>query len=83
MYGKDESGLISWKEMGLLLHWIDDGYIILPNAVPSELVTADVGELDRAYAGGYANLLFECPSLKDWAGSMNLALSMFYLLTLY
>ncbi len=73
--GKLEIGRISEAEAEQLRFWITNGYIILPGAIPSRLADRAVKDLDRAYAGEFADLLFECgakaPGHLPWDASLN------------
>ena len=73
--GRLEIGQISAAQAEQLRFWIANGYIILPNAVPAKLADRALKDLDRAYAGGFADLLFECgakaPGHMSWDASLN------------
>ncbi len=61
--GRLEVGQIDAAQAEQMRCWITNGYVILPGAVPPRLVERARKDLDRAYAGGYANLVFECGAL--------------------
>jgi ectoine hydroxylase-related dioxygenase (phytanoyl-CoA dioxygenase family) len=61
--GKLETGLISEKQARQLRFFIENGYLILPDAVPEHAVAAARADLDRAYAGELPALHFESASL--------------------
>ena len=57
--GKTETGQITAAQADLLRFFIQNGYVILPGAVPARAVAAARADLDRAYAGSIAGTLFE------------------------
>jgi hypothetical protein len=61
--GKLEVGQIDEKQAEQLRFWIKNGYVILPGALPPRLATRALKEVDRAYAGGFNDLLFECAAM--------------------
>jgi len=68
--GKREIGQITESQAGLLEAWITDGYIVLEQAIPADMIDAAVADLDRAFTGGMPKVRFEChkiaPGLTDW-----------------
>lgn len=58
--GKLEIGQITERDAELLRFWRANGYVILRGAASDALTEAACADLDRAYAGGYPELLFEC-----------------------
>jgi hypothetical protein len=64
--GRLEIGEISEQQATLLRFWIKNGYVILESAISPELVDRACADLDKAYAGGFPDLLFEC---HDVAGN--------------
>jgi ectoine hydroxylase-related dioxygenase (phytanoyl-CoA dioxygenase family) len=61
--GRLETGQITAAQAVALESFINDGYIVLRNAVPEKLIKPAEAELDRAYRGEFPNLNFECGSL--------------------
>ena len=49
--GTPDLGQITQKQETLLTKWINDGYVILPDAVPDAILNNAEAELDRAYRG--------------------------------
>ncbi len=62
--GRLELGRITADEAERLRCWIRNGYVVLPRAVARAVVDRVVRDVDRAYAGGFDELLFECHSLR-------------------
>jgi hypothetical protein len=58
--GKLDIGQISERQADKLRFWIANGYVILENAIPPSEVDAAALDLDRAYAGAFPDLKFEC-----------------------
>jgi phytanoyl-CoA hydroxylase len=58
--GKLEIGQITDNQASLLSSWIKDGYVVLKQAIPEDLIDAVTSDLDRAYSGGMPNARFEC-----------------------
>jgi hypothetical protein len=58
--GRLEIGEISEQQANLLRSWVKNGYVILENAIASEVLDRACADLDKAYAGGFPDLLFEC-----------------------
>ena len=73
--GRLEIGQIDEAQAAQLRFWIANGYVILPGAIDAKLVDRARRELDRAYAGGFDDLLFECgakgPGHMRWDASLN------------
>ena len=73
--GRLEIGQISEVQAEQLRFWIANGYIILPGAIPARLADRALKDLDRAYAGEFPDLLFECgakaPGHMAWDESLN------------
>ena len=55
--GKFELGLITEEQVKQLEHWVEHGYLIIPNAVPGEVVDLVNSDVERAWRG-------ELPSLR-------------------
>ena len=55
--GKFELGLITEEQVKQLGHWVEHGYVVIPNAVPGEVVDAVNSDVERAWRG-------QLPSLK-------------------
>lgn len=64
--GRLELGRISSEQAAQLRDWITNGYIILPQALPSGIVDRAAEELQRGYGGDIPGLLFECPKLGGY-----------------
>lgn len=62
--GRHSIGALSDCNAELLTGWIKDGYVILRGAIPAHLLDAAGTDLDRAYQGGFAALMFQCLSLN-------------------
>jgi Phytanoyl-CoA dioxygenase (PhyH) len=58
--GKLEIGQISDGQAALLRFWVENGYVILPQRIAPDIVDAACADLDKAYAGGFPGLRFEC-----------------------
>jgi Phytanoyl-CoA dioxygenase (PhyH) len=58
--GKLETGRITERQAELLRFWRANGYVILRGAASDELTARAAADLDRAYAGGFPDMLFEC-----------------------
>ena len=73
--GKLEVGQITVAQAEQLRFWIRNGYVILPGAIPAKLADRAEKELDRAYSGKVADLLFECgavgPGHRPWSADLN------------
>ena len=61
--GKCEIGQITERQAQLLTSWSRDGYVVLQHAIPAEMIDDALADLDKAYAGGFKDLLFECRSI--------------------
>ncbi len=68
--GKLEIGQITEAQAALLSTWIRDGYVVLEQAIPMALIDAAERDLDKAFAGGFPDMRFEChkvaPGLTRW-----------------
>lgn len=75
LQGKLEIGQVTERQAELLRFWIRNGYVILEKAIPSSLVDKAALDLDRAYAGGFPDLKFECHSVAPdqikWQPELN------------
>ena len=73
--GKLETGQITRRQADRLRCWVRDGYVILEGAIPPSTVDKAALDLDRAYAGGFPELKFEChtiaPEHITWQPEMN------------
>jgi len=58
--GRLEIGQITERQAEQLRFWIQNGYVILEKAVPVCVIDQAARDLDRAYAGGFPELKFEC-----------------------
>jgi hypothetical protein len=57
--GRLNLGRITEPEYKLLKKWVTDGYVILPNAVPEQLLAPAAEDLDRAFSGEIPQLRFD------------------------
>jgi len=62
--GRHEIGSLNDDQAALLTEWVENGYVVLRNAIPPHLLDAAGADLDRAYQGGFPSLLFQCLSLN-------------------
>lgn len=73
--GKLEIGAMTAMQAERVRFWMRHGYVILENAIPAPIVDAAARDLDRAYAGGFPELKFEChavaPSHIAWRSDIN------------
>lgn len=75
--GKLEVGHISADEAEALRFWIDNGYIIIPDAIPEQVLDAALVDFEKAYSGKLHNLRFECEAVvksrlaSPWQKEMN------------
>lgn len=60
--GRLSIGRLSEPDAALLADWTQQGFVILPDAVPATTLETARADLDRAFQGGYPPLLFQCPS---------------------
>jgi phytanoyl-CoA hydroxylase len=64
LQGRLEIGQITERQAEQLRSWIRDGCVLLERAIPPALIDKAVLDLDRAYAGGFPELKFECHSVS-------------------
>jgi phytanoyl-CoA hydroxylase len=64
--GRLDLGRITEAEASLLEQWIAQGYVILPQALPADLVDRAAETLQRAYAGAIDGVLFECQTVGGY-----------------
>jgi ectoine hydroxylase-related dioxygenase (phytanoyl-CoA dioxygenase family) len=73
--GKLEVGQITPRQAELLRFWTENGYVILEKAVPDDIIDRATTDLEKAYAGEFPMLLFECHSvarhLIKWQPEIN------------
>jgi hypothetical protein len=75
--GKLEAGLITAIDAERLRFWVDNGYVILEQAVPQSILEAATHDLDLGYSGRLPELLFECQDVigsrksSPWQKEMN------------
>ncbi|MEJ0020030.1 MAG: phytanoyl-CoA dioxygenase family protein [Acetobacteraceae bacterium] len=62
--GKLEAGHITPAQAARLTFWMNNGYVILENAIPAPVVDRAAADLDRAYSGAFPDLKFECHSVS-------------------
>jgi hypothetical protein len=68
--GRLELGKLTPQEAALLWRWVTDGYVILPKAVPENLLAPALEDLERAYRGDFPDLRFDIHGvgrLVPWA----------------
>ena len=58
--GKLEIGQLTENQAALLSSWITDGYVVLEQAVPYQLIDSVVRDLEKAFSGGMPKVRFEC-----------------------
>jgi phytanoyl-CoA dioxygenase PhyH len=56
--GKASLGWISAEEAGLLKRWVEDGFVILPRAVPHDLIDALDADVERIWTGTSSDRCF-------------------------
>jgi len=61
--GKLEIGQITSKQAAQLRFFSENGYIVLPQAIGPKILAAAKADLEKAYAGGFPDLRFECGAL--------------------
>ncbi len=64
--GRLEIGRINEAEALLMRDWVRDGYVILRQALPRDIVDRAAEELDRAYNGEIDGLRFECVTVGGY-----------------
>jgi hypothetical protein len=73
--GKLEIGQLTERQAEKLTFWMNNGYVILESAVSPVLADKAALDLDRAYAGGFPDLKFEChavaPDHIPWRPEIN------------
>jgi hypothetical protein len=73
--GRLSIGALAETDAAALTHWIEFGYLVIPQAVPEALLTDAALDIDRAYQGGFPELLFECLSVQSqnlpWSPAIN------------
>jgi hypothetical protein len=57
--GRLEFSKLTLHEAALLRQWVTDGYVILPRAVPEEVLAPALEDLERAYRGELPDLRFD------------------------
>jgi hypothetical protein len=63
--GKLEIGLITQIQSEQLLSFSREGFVIIEKAISEDLLASTRHDLDKAYLGGFPDLLFECPDISD------------------
>jgi hypothetical protein len=58
--GRRETGQLDDRQADLLHQFRRQGYVILPGAIPDDVLEPALADFDKAYAGGYPELRFEC-----------------------
>lgn len=73
--GKLDIGAITERQVEKLHFWMQNGYVILENAIPAPIIDKTAQDLDRAYAGGFPDLRFEghaiAPEHITWRPEIN------------
>ena len=73
--GRLEVGQLTAAQAETLRFWSRNGYVILERAIPEPVVDAAARDLERAYAGGFTDLKFEChavgPQQMAWRPEIN------------
>jgi len=73
--GKLETGQITERQAEKLTFWMNNGYVILEKALTQEQADKAALDLDRAYAGGFPGLKFECHAVArdhiEWQPEIN------------
>lgn len=65
--GRLELGRISVAQADLLRHWRENGYVVLDQAIPSEVIERAKEQVEAAYKGAaVADLRFQCPALGSY-----------------
>jgi hypothetical protein len=64
LQGKLEIGQITERQAEKLRLWMQNGCVILERAIPPLLIDRAALDLDRAFAGGFPDLLFECHAVS-------------------
>jgi len=65
--GKLELGLITDQQAEMLMHWIRDGYVVIPTAIGDEVLDAVCAEFEAAFNTPQKKYLFECHAVKAGA----------------
>lgn len=74
---KFEVGQITADEAAALQFWIENGYVIIKNAIPETILQAALLDFDKGYSGMLPNLRFECEAAvksrlpSPWQKEMN------------
>lgn len=76
LQGRIECGRLTPEQGKRVAFWIANGYVVLEAAIPPHLVDAAAVDLEKAYAGGFEKLKFEChmpriDGLATWQPYMN------------
>jgi ectoine hydroxylase-related dioxygenase (phytanoyl-CoA dioxygenase family) len=61
--GRLETGRIDSKQASLLRAWIKDGFVVIPGALPAEMVALARHDFDTAWRGAKRDALFECEAV--------------------
>ncbi len=73
--GKLDTGQITERQAEKLTFWVNNGYVILENAIDPALADRAALDLERAYAGEFPELKFEChavaPDHIPWRPDIN------------
>jgi hypothetical protein len=67
--GRLELGMITAEQAALLFKWISDGYVVIENAVPQEMLDRALADVNKAYDDGYRSLKFDVDRVgrnKGW-----------------
>ncbi|HQT68606.1 MAG TPA: phytanoyl-CoA dioxygenase family protein [Acetobacteraceae bacterium] len=58
--GRLSLGTLNESDAAMLMHWLEFGFLLLPQVIPETLLDTASAELDLAFQGGIADLLFDC-----------------------
>jgi hypothetical protein len=56
--GRLDLGDITPEQAALLFRWINDGYVVIENAIPEDILESALADVDQAYEGGFPALRF-------------------------
>lgn len=63
--GRLEAGLLDSVQAKRLLFFIENGYVVIPSAVPAKDVKQALDVVEQAYSGKIETLLFNCPRVAQ------------------
>jgi hypothetical protein len=56
--GRLDLGMITPEQADLSSWWINDGYVVIENAIAEDVLDRALADMDRAYEGGFPDLKF-------------------------